>query len=108
MLLCMGDAELLAAIAQQMMSGSAVEANGKRTLVRRSSAHRLRTVGFEMDGRQYQAIEQNPEKPSRWGELARQGHQVVQFRDVATNRYVAVSVDGKVRMYGARTPGGKA
>ena len=30
-----------------------------------------------MGGRQYAAIEQNPEKPSRWGGLARSGHQVV-------------------------------
>lgn len=47
-------------------------------------------------------IEQNPEKPSRWGQLAREGHQVVQFKHVQTNKFVAVSVDGKVRVYGAR------
>ncbi len=35
-----------------------------------------------MEGRQYTAIEQNPEKPSRWGELARGGHQFFQFKDV--------------------------
>jgi hypothetical protein len=32
--------------------------------------------------------------------LAREKHQVVQFRDVEMNRYVAVSVDGEVREYG--------
>jgi hypothetical protein len=46
------------------------------------------------------AIEQNPEKPSRWGKLAREGHRVVQFRDLATQKYVAVVVDGEVREYG--------
>ena len=46
------------------------------------------------------AIEQNPEKPSRWGQLARYGHNVIQFKDRATNRFVAVSVDGKVKEYG--------
>jgi hypothetical protein len=54
-----------------------------------------------MEGRQYAAIEQNPGKPSRWGELARSGHQVVQFKDVQTNRFVAVAVDGEAKEYGA-------
>jgi hypothetical protein len=53
-----------------------------------------------MDGREYEAIEQNAEKPSRWGKLAREGHKVVQFRDVESGKYVAVAVDGKVRVYG--------
>ena len=47
-----------------------------------------------MGERQYAAIEQNPGKPSRWGQLAPSGHQVVQFKDVLTNRFVGVSVDG--------------
>jgi hypothetical protein len=55
-----------------------------------------------MDGREYQAIEQNPEKPSRWGELAREGHQVVQFKNGESNRFVAVAVDGEVTIYGGR------
>ena len=42
------------------------------------------------------AIEQNAEKPSRWGQLAREGNQVVQFKDTAINRFVAVAVDGKI------------
>ena len=53
-----------------------------------------------MNGRQYQAIEQNAEKPSRWGQLVREGHRVVQFRDVETGKYVAVAVDGDVKEYG--------
>jgi hypothetical protein len=52
-----------------------------------------------MGGNEYQAIEQNPEKPSRWGQLAREKHQVVQFRDTDSHQYVAVSVDGKAREY---------
>jgi hypothetical protein len=92
--------DVLAGIAQQMMSGTVVELKGQRLAVERTSANRFRTVAFELDGREYQAIEQNPEKPSRWGQLAAKGHQVVQFKDVETNRFVAVSVDGKVRVYG--------
>ena len=53
-----------------------------------------------MNGRDYEAIEQNPEKPSRWGQLAREGHQVVQFKDNQTNCFVAAAVDGKVKEYG--------
>jgi hypothetical protein len=56
-----------------------------------------------MGGREYQAIEQNPEKPSAWGKLARGGgHRVVQFRDLVTQKYVAVVVDGEVREYGRK------
>jgi hypothetical protein len=80
------DKALLASIAQQMMSSSTVNVNGKPVPVRRTSRHRLRTLPFTMDGREYEAIEQNPEKPSRWGELAREGHQVVQFKDAESNR----------------------
>ena len=58
-------------------------------------------LAFDMEGREYQAIEQNAEKPSRWGQLAREGHQVVQFMDLGTSKFVAVAVDGKVMMYGA-------
>jgi len=39
-------------------------------------------------------------KPSRWGKLAREKHQVVQFRDVVTLKYVAVGVDGEIMEYG--------
>ena len=97
----MVDPEVLASIAQQMMKGAFVDLDGERLPVRRTSGHRLRTLSFTMNRRQYQAIEQNPEKPSRWGQLARDGHQVVQFKDVETNKFVAVAVDDKVRIYGA-------
>ena len=98
----MVDSALLAAVAQQMMSGSSVEISGKTIPVRRTSTHRFRTAAFTMNGRPLQAIEQNPEKPSRWGQLARDGHHVVQFKDVETNKFIAVAVDGKVRVYGTR------
>jgi hypothetical protein len=48
-----------------------------------------------MDGRKYQAIEQNPEKPSRWGQLARKDHQGVQFKNAESNKFVVVTVDAK-------------
>lgn len=95
------DQPLMAAIAEQMMSGTHIEIGGRAIPVRRTSSQRLKTVAFEMDGRKYQAIEQNPDKPSRWGQLARQGHRVVQFKDAESNRFVAVSVDGEVKAYGS-------
>jgi hypothetical protein len=95
------DITLLASIAQQMMSDETVDVNGKPVAVRRTSKNHLKTLSFNTEGREYQAIEQNREKPSRWGKLAREGHRVVQFKDSGTNRFVAVSVDGEVMVYGA-------
>jgi hypothetical protein len=94
------DTDMLESVATQLLAGDYVEVAGKRVRVRRTSARRLRRVGFEMNDRHYEAIEQNPDKPSRWGQLAREGHQVVQFKDAETNRFVAVAVDGKAQVYG--------
>jgi hypothetical protein len=85
-----------------MLASDSISLNGREIAVHRTSSHRLKTVSFTLDGREYTAIEQNPEKPSRWGQLARDGHKVVQFKDNESNRFVAVSVDGKVREYGAK------
>jgi hypothetical protein len=97
----MVDIAVLSSVATQMMADDEVEVEGQRLPVRRTSSQRLRIVTFTAGGRQYAAIEQNPDKPSRWGQLARGGHQVVQFKDVASNRFVAVAVDGDVKEYGA-------
>jgi hypothetical protein len=94
------DISLFSSIARQLMSADEVEVEGKRLPVRRTSSRRLRMVAFTMGGRQYAAIEQNAEKPSRWGQLARSGHRVVQFKDVQANRFVAVAVNGGVKVYG--------
>jgi len=103
------DHETLASIATQMMRDARVEVQGKSIPVRRTSRQRLRTVTFRMgSGREYTAIEQNAEKPSHWGQLAREGHQVVQFKDDQTGRFVAVVVDGKVVEYGGTSDGGSS
>jgi|SRR5271163_1270120 len=90
----------LGSVAAQLMNGEVVVVEGQKIPVERVGRGRLRMVQFRINGRVLEAIEQNPEKPSRWGELAREKHQVVQFRDVEMHRYVAVSVDGEVREYG--------
>jgi len=82
------------------MSGGEVVVDNKVSRVSRTGARRFRTVRFVMGGKEYQAIEQNPEKPSRWGKLVQDGHRVVQFRDLETEKYVAVVVDRKVIEYG--------
>ena len=94
------DHEILKTVAEQMMSGAKVTVEGRTVRVTRTGAGRLRTTRFAMGGGEYQAIEQNPEKPSAWGKLAREGHRVVQFRDLRSGKYVGVVVDGKVREYG--------
>lgn len=96
------DTDLLRSIATQLLSGNTVEVAGKGLPVRRTSTQCLKTLSFTMNGREYQAIEQNPNKLSRWARLARAGHQVVQFKDVKINKFVAVAVDGKVIEYGSR------
>ena len=97
----MVEAELLKSIATELMTGKSVSIDGKSVPVRRTSSQRLKMITFSVEGHEYRAIEQNPEKPSRWGQLARIGHQVVQFKDVEHNKFVAVVVDGKVTFYSA-------
>jgi hypothetical protein len=93
--------KVLGSVAAQVMNGEEVLVGDQKIKVRRVGSGRLRTVQFELNGRRFEAIEQNREKPSRWGKLAREKHQVVQFRDVETHKYVAVAVDGEVRVYGS-------
>jgi hypothetical protein len=91
--------KVLGSVAVQLMNGEEVLLEDQKIRVKRVGSRRLRMVQFRMNGRAFAAIEQNREKPSRWGKLAREKHQVVQFRDVETHKYVAVSVDGEVQEY---------
>ena len=92
--------KVLQSVAMQLMNEDAVVLEGARLKVKRVGSDRLRMVQFRLNGREFEAIEQNRDKPSRWGKLAREKHQVVQFRDVLTHKYVAVSVDGEITKYG--------
>ena len=96
----MMEAETLKSIAAQLMTNTSVNVEGRSVPVRRTSRQHLKTAALTIGGREYQAIEQNAEKPSRWGQLARSGHQVVQFKDAESNRFVAVVVGGEVTFYG--------
>jgi hypothetical protein len=96
------DHAVMKSVAEQLMSGSEVVVGGRKFRVSRTGWRLFRTVRFVAGGEEYQAIEQNPEKPSRWGQLARQGHRVVQFRDLQTQKYAAAVVDGEVHAYGKK------
>src|SRR6516165_1901790 len=95
------DEEILKSIASQLMTKNSVTVEGNSAPIRRTSTQHLKTAGFSVEGHEYQAIEQNPNKTSRWGQLARSGHQVVQFKDAEQNKFVAVVVDGEVTFYGS-------
>jgi hypothetical protein len=91
--------QVLQSVAMQLMNEDVVALEDQKLRVKRVGRWRLRMVQFKLNGRMFEAIEQNPEKPSRWGQLAREKHQVVQFRDVATHKYVAVAVGGEITQY---------
>jgi len=91
--------ETFGSVALQMMSAAQVVLGDQKIPVKRVGRGRLRMVEFLFEGRRFEAIEQNPEKPSHWGKLARDKHQVVQFRDLDQHKYIAVSIDGKAREY---------
>jgi hypothetical protein len=85
-------------------SARAVELDGQRYPILRTSKRRLRQVDFKFDGREIRGLEQNPETKSRWAAMARDGKKVMQF--LVEGRYVAVVVDGQVKLYGRS--GGKS
>jgi hypothetical protein len=92
--------QILRDIAAQLINSESVVLETQKLRIKRVGAGRWRTVQFELNGRKFEAIEQNRDKPSRWGQLAREKHQVVQFKDVVTHKYVAVSVDDEITEYG--------
>jgi hypothetical protein len=92
--------ETLISVWRQAMVEDAkvVVLQNEKSPVRRTSRSRLREVDFQLEGHELRGLEQNPEKGSRWAQMARQGKKVMQF--LKQRRYVAVVVDGKVQFYG--------
>jgi hypothetical protein len=58
---------------------------------------KLKQVNFQLGGRNFRGLEQNPNTKSRWAAMARSGKKVMQFLE--DGRYVAVVVDGKFIPY---------
>ncbi len=77
-----------------------VELDGQKFAVQETPRKRLREVDFEFEGQALRGLEQNPNTESRWAQLARKGHKVMQF--LSAGRYVGNVVDGKVTLYGVK------
>lgn len=75
-----------------------VELNGQKFKVRETLRKGLKEVDFAFEGQTLRGLEQNPRTESRWAQLAREGHQVMQF--LIAGRYLGNVVDGKVTLYG--------
>jgi len=92
--------KLLVQVAKQVFAGQReVETASGKTRVTTTSKQGLRKVEFDAGDLRLVGIEQNPHTASRWAKLAREGHQVMQFRDAATGAYVANVVDDRVTFY---------
>src|SRR5713101_8139179 len=84
-----------------LVEGAAeVELDGQRFAVRETPRKRLREVDFVFEGQTLRGLEQNPKTESRWAQLARAGHKVMQF--LSAGRYIGNVVDGKVTIYGGK------
>lgn len=79
-------------------NATVVKLDGSRCPVRRTPKRGLRQVDFVFDGDEIRGLEQNPDTRSQWAQLARSGKKVMQL--LSEGRYVAVVVDGKVKLYG--------
>jgi hypothetical protein len=77
-----------------------VELEGRKFVVRETPQKRLSEVDFVFQGQPLRGLEENPKTESRWAQLARAGHKVMQF--LSAGRYLGVVVDGKVTLYGAK------
>jgi hypothetical protein len=95
--------EALAAVWEQALvqRSPEVELQGHKYPVRATPAKHLLQVDIEFSGETIRGLEQNPKTASRWGQLARAGHRVMQF--LSHGRYIANVVDGKVTFYGAKS-----
>jgi len=58
-------AEILKSIAAQLMTSTSVRVDGKSVTVRTTSRQHLKTAAFTVGGHEFQAVEQNQEKPGR-------------------------------------------
>ena len=94
--------EALAAVWREALADGAaqVELEGRKFAVRETPRKHLCEVDFVFQGQPLRGLEQNPKTESRWAQLARAGHKVMQF--LSAGRYTGVVVDGKVTLYGAK------
>jgi hypothetical protein len=92
---------LVAVWREALVAGKAeVKLEGQTFAVRETPKKHLRELDFEFAGQALRGLQQNPKTESRWAQLAREGHQVMQF--LSAGRYVGNVVDGKVTIYGGK------
>jgi hypothetical protein len=93
--------DTLVSVWRQVMveNSKVVQLDGRTFPVRQTSRFKFREVDFQFDGETLRGLEQNPKTKSRWAQLAREGKKVMQF--LSGGKYIAVVVDGKVKIYGA-------
>jgi hypothetical protein len=93
--------DTLVSVWRQVMveNSKVVQLDGRTFPVRQTSRSKFREVDFQFDGETLRGLEQNPKTKSRWAQLAREGKKVMQF--LSGGKYIAVVVDGKVKIYGA-------
>lgn len=94
---------ILTQAASQFFTGNSLVINGSRIGVTTTPLQGLRTVDFTIKpDRQFRLIQQNPNKASEWGKLAKQGNKVIQVLEGKGNgakHYVGVIVNGEVKFY---------
>lgn len=96
---------LVAVWRQALVDGAAeVELAGRKFAVMDTPRKHLRQVDFEFEGQPLRGLEQNPKTESRWAQLARAGHKVMQF--LSGGRYIGVVLEGKVTLYGGKKKSG--
>jgi hypothetical protein len=77
-----------------------INVNERLFPVRSTPKRHLLQVDFSWNGKVLRGLEQNLETSSRWAQLARQDHRIMQF--LCRGRYIGNVVDGKVTLYGQR------
>jgi hypothetical protein len=88
----------LAVWRQALLEGEKVVAVADDTFsVLITPKQKLKQVNFQLGGRNFSGLEQNPDTKSRWAAMARSGQKVMQFLE--DGRYVAVVADGKFIPY---------
>jgi hypothetical protein len=88
----------LAVWRQALLEGKKVVAVADDTFsVLITPKQKLKQVNFQLGGRNFRGLEQNPDTKSRWAAMARSGQKVMQFLE--DGRYVAVVADGKFIPY---------
>ena len=75
-----------------------VQIDHEKYPVRTTAKRRLKQVDFRFEDHELRGLEQNPDTKSRWAKMAREGKKVMQFLE--GGRYIAVVVDGTMKMYG--------